>query len=168
MNAEFENQPGGSSQAGESSHTVVPARRNKLVWILPIGCLGVMACCFAGIGIFGYLGYQQAYHNQAYVSAVDTIQQSTVVHRLVGSPVTIQRNPDVQAEPQPDVIRITYLDSFSGPRGTGAAKIVVAIDRATGESSIESIQLTIDGQIINLSGEGDSSPNIDDSGNSDE
>ena len=131
----------------------VPPRRNRLLWIMPIGCFGVLALWFAGIGIFGYLGYQQAYHNEAYHAAVDTIERSAVVRRLLGAPVTIHRDPDVQAETHPDVIRITYPDSVVGPDGTGSAKIVVRIERATGESKIEAIQLTVDGQIINLADE---------------
>ena len=129
------------------------ARPNRLFWIVPLGCFGLLACCFGGFGIFGYLGYQQAYHNDAYHSAVDTIKRSAVVQRLVGSPVVIQRNPDVQAETSPDLIRITYPDSFSGPQGSGTAKIVVRIERATGESKIEAIQITVDGQMINLAQE---------------
>ncbi|MCH2183806.1 MAG: hypothetical protein MK108_17550 [Mariniblastus sp.] len=131
----------------------VPPRRNRLFWIMPIGCFGLLTCWFAGIGIFGYLGYQQAYHNEAYHAAVGTIEQSAVIHRLVGAPVKIRRNADVQAETSPEVIRITYPDSFSGPDGSGTAKIVVRIDRATGKSKIEAIQVTVDDQIINLADE---------------
>ncbi|MEE2825706.1 MAG: hypothetical protein VYE64_03675 [Planctomycetota bacterium] len=133
------------------SHPVPqPARPSRLFWIVPLGCFGLLTCCFGSFGIFGYLGYQQAYHNEAYHSAVDTIKRSAVVQRLVGSPIVIQRNPDVQAETSPDLIRITYPDSFSGPEGSGTAEIVVRIERATGESKIEAIQVTVDDQTINL------------------
>jgi hypothetical protein len=163
MNTEFKDQPGELNQA------VVPAKRSMLIWILPIGCLGILLCCGGGFGLLGYWGYNVFYDNPAYKSALNTIQESAQVQELIGSPVILTGLTPMESEANAgEAGWIKYAPSFSGPNGSATADILVVVDNATEEFAIESIIVTINGEAIDLTDEGDFSLNIDDSGNSGE
>ena len=141
-----------------------PTKKSKLIWILPIGCLGILMCCGGSVGLFLYWSYNMVYNNDGYTTAINTIQESSQVQDLVGVPVVIQKNPNLKTESLGTTTRLTYPDSFSGPNGSGTAEIVVVMDNATREFTLESIVVTIDGETINLTDEGDFSIDIDDLG----
>ena len=152
------------SNQGAANQAAPPAKKSKLIWILPIGCLGILLCCGGGFGLLGFWGYNLAYNNDGYNTAINAIQESAQVQKLVGSPVVIQRNMDVKTENEGATTRFIYGDTFSGPNGSGTAEIAVLMDNATREFTTESITVEIDGETINLTDEGDFSLDIDDSG----
>ena len=109
------------------------------------------------------------YDNPAYKSALNAIQESAQVQELIGAPVTLTGLTPMESEANAgEAAWIKYAPSFSGPDGSATADILVVVDNATGEFAIESIIVTINGEAIDLTDEGDFSLNIDDSGNSDE
>ena len=61
-------------------------------------------------------------------------------------------------------VEITQILSVEGPEGKGEGEVVIVFDAETFKWSTKSIKVTIDGETINLSDEGDFSLDIDDSG----
>ena len=126
---------------------MVPAKRSKLIWILPIGCLGILLCCGGGFGLLGVWGYNVFYDNPAYKSALNAIQESAQVQELIGAPVTLTGLTPMESEANAgEAAWIKYAPSFSGPDGSATADILVVVDNATGEFAIEPLYQSLTSQ----------------------
>ena len=164
MNNEFESNQGESNQ-GAANHTAPPAKKSKLIWILPIGCLGILLCCGGGgFGIFYFFGGVVTGAIEQITVGVDTIENSPEVQAKIGTPVKCEPTGEQRQQQDGDNVQITQIVSVEGPKGSGEGEIEMHFDAATFKWSTKSIKVTIDGETINLSDEGDFSLNIDDSG----
>ena len=173
MNAEFE-YPGAANQGaanqgaaneGAANHTAPPAKKSKLIWILPIGCLGILLCCGGGgFGVFYFFGGIVTGAIEQVGVAVDTVENSTEVQAKIGTPVKCVPTGEQRQQQDGENVEITQILSVEGPEGKGEGEVVIVFDAETFKWSTKSIKVTIDGETINLSDEGDFSLDIDDSG----
>ncbi len=159
MNNEFE------SNQGAENHTAPPAKKSKWIWILPIGCLGILLCCGGGgFGAFYFFGDLVTGAIEQITVGVDTIENSPEVQAKIGTPVRCEPTGEQRQQQDGDNVQITQIVKVEGPKGKGEGEIEMHFDAATFKWSTKSIKVTIDGETINLSDEGDFSLDIDDSG----
>ena len=96
--------------------------------------------------------------------AVDTVENSTEVQAKIGTPVKCVPTGEQRQQQDGENVEITQILSVEGPEGKGEGEVVIVFDAETFKWSTKSIKVTIDGETINLSDEGDFSLDIDDSG----
>ena len=151
----------------EFNQSAVPPKKSggKWIWIFPIGCLGILLCCGGGgAGFFYFFGGVVTGAIEQVTVAVDTIENSSEVQAKLGSPVKCTPTGEQQQQSQGESVEISQLLQVEGPGGKGEGKVVMIFDAETFTWSTKSLSVTIDGETINLSDEGDFSLDIDDSG----
>ena len=149
----------------EAGSAVAPPKKSKLIWILPIGCLGILLVCGLGAGVVYYVfgGAITGAIEQISVG-VDTIENSSEVQAKLGTPVTCEPTGEQTKQQDGSNIEMTFGMSVSGPKGSGTGEVVSFFDGETFEWSTKSISVTIDGETMNLTDDSDFSLDIDDMG----
>ena len=156
-----------TDQVNEFNQTAVPPKKSggKWIWIFPIGCFGILLCCGGGgVGFFYFFGHVLSEGLEQVTVAVDTIENSSEVQAKLGSPVKCTPTGEQQQQNEGDSVEITQILQVEGPEGKGEGKVVMHFDAETFKWSTKALSVTIDGETINLSDEGDFSLDIDDSG----
>ena len=118
-----------------------------LKWILGgCGCLGLMAViCFGGVIYYGITTAGQITQE-----ARSFIEGSTVAQEYLGSPITIN------GEPQPvqgGNGELVFDFDVTGPKGSGTATVKAKMDPETFKFVIGESTLDVNGEIIDLNAE---------------
>ncbi len=154
-----------SAESGSPGMGAPPTKKSKLIWILPIGCLGILLCWGGGgVGVFYFFGGVVTGALEQIAVGTDTIENSPEVQAKLGSPITCTPTGEQRQEQDGNNVQITQVVNVEGSEGSGVGEIVMYFDAEKFEWSTKSISVTIDGEKINLSEEGDFSLDIDDSG----
>ncbi len=154
MNNEFE------SNQGAVNQTAPPAKKSKWIWILPIGCLGILLCC--GGGGFGLVMYFALPFMQELGVAKDTIANSEQVQEMVGTPVTVGDPVSQRQEQDGEKVQMFMILPIQGDKGRGEAEVELIMNPESWEWSMESINVTVDGETVDITDEGDFTLDIDD------
>ena len=153
---------GAAHSSGQTMQEVVPRKTSKWIWILPIGCLGVLLCC--GGGIFGLGMYFALPFMEELGVAKDTIVNSEQVQEMVGVPVTVGDPTSQRQEQDGEKVQMFLVLPIEGDKGSGEAEVELIMNAETWEWSMESIKVTVDGETVDITDEGDFTLDIDDLG----
>lgn len=124
--------------------------KNRLLWVIPLGCLGVIVISFGGclmlIGGGGWVLYRAANH-PAYRDSVERIKNDPRVIEALGEPVSIGRGGSYHVSDN-NQATASFTFPVSGPKASGEAEVdAVAND---GKWTLNKLDVNTEGKTISL------------------
>lgn len=130
----YPNDAGNANQFGEA-----PKKRSMLIWILPIGCLGLLIVCGGGGAYFAYWAYNFGVNNEAVVKAKEAVMSSDEVKALLGEPIEIGVPTNADSVQNGNTVSIQYAFPVKGGVKNGTMHLKAAMDGKTWKWSREEL-----------------------------
>ncbi|MEZ6094635.1 MAG: cytochrome c oxidase assembly factor Coa1 family protein [Pirellulaceae bacterium] len=122
-----------------------PPKRSKLIWIIPIGCLGILLVC-GGIGGCVFYKFYGVFASaiEEFQAAEQQVKESKEVKELFGEPISLEGEPTTSNEQDGNNVIVTIERKMSGSKQGGQMVLRARFDAQTWKMSRDELYVEAD------------------------